>query len=296
MLGGLGGALLNVPAYGVIAHFFKRRRGLATGLASTAGSIGGILFPIFLQAVLPRLGFAWSTRIIGFMLLFLSAIANLLIRSRLPPSRHPHSVMPDWSLFRDLRFSFCCAGLWFMEWGIFTPLTYIVSYAAAHGQDATDAYTLLALLNAGSFVGRFLPGFLADRFGRFNIITLTNALCVVTILAFWLPAADSRPMLIVFAVTFGFASGSNLGLYPVCIGQLCEAREYGRFYSTAMMTGSFGTLTSLPIAGALLSIGKTEEQGWMALILFAALSYTIAMSCFLGARVLAVSWRMKEIY
>ncbi|KAI0136127.1 MFS general substrate transporter [Hypoxylon sp. NC0597] len=296
ILGGLGGALLNVPAYGVIAHFFKRRRGLATGIAATAGSVGGIVFPIFLQAVIPKLGFAWATRIIGFMLLFLSVIANVLIRSRLPPSSHPVRVLPDWSLFKDLKFSFCCAGVWFMEWGIFTPLTYIVSYAAAHGQDPNDAYTLLALLNAGSFLGRFLPGFLADRFGRFNIITVTNALCVVTILAFWLPAGDSRAMLIVFAVTFGFASGSNLGLYPVCIGQLCEAREYGRFFSTAMMTGSFGTLTSLPIAGALLGIGGGQEQGWLALILFAALSYAIAMSCFLGARVLAVSWRVKEVY
>ncbi|KAI1764562.1 MFS general substrate transporter [Hypoxylon sp. FL1150] len=296
ILGGLGGALLNIPAYGVIAHFFKARRGFATGVAATAGSIGGIVFPIFLQAVIPKLGFAWSTRIIGFVLLFLSVVANLLVRSRLPPSRHPVSVLPDWTLFKDLKFSFCCAGVWFMEWGIFTPLGYIVSYAAAHGQDPGDAYTLLALLNAGSFFGRFMPGFLADRWGRFNVITATNALCVVTILAFWLPAGDSRALLIVFAVMFGFASGSNLGLYPVCIGQLCDARDYGRFFSTAMMVGSFGTLTSLPIAGALLEVGSTPEQGWLALILFSALSYAIAASCFLGARVLAVSWRVKEVY
>ncbi|KAI0890366.1 MFS general substrate transporter [Annulohypoxylon maeteangense] len=296
VLGGLGGALLNVPAYGVIAHFFKKRRGLATGIAATSGSVGGIAFPLFLQAVIPKLGFAWATRFIGFMLLFLAIVSNLLVRSRLPPSPHPVRVMPDWSLFRDLKFTLCCAGVWFMEWGIFTPLTYIVSYAIAHGQDSRDAYTLLALLSAGSFFGRFLPGFWADRFGRFNVITLTNALCVVTVLAFWLPAGGSRPMLIVFALTFGFASGSNLGLYPVCIGQLCEAREYGRFFSTAMMVGSFGTLSSLPIAGALLGLGSNEEQGWLAVILFTALSYAIAMSCFLGARVLAVSWGVTKVY
>ncbi|KAI0382118.1 MFS general substrate transporter [Hypomontagnella monticulosa] len=296
VLGGIGGALLNVPSYGVIAHFFKQRRGLATGIAATSGSIGGIVFPIILQSVIPTLGFAWATRIIGFILLFLSAVANLLMRSRLPPSPHPLSVVPDWALFKDLKFSFCCGGIWFMEWGIFTPLTYIVSYGAAHGQSANDSYTLLALLCAGSFFGRFLPGFLADRFGRFNVITITNALCVVTVLAFWLPAGDSRAMLIVFALTFGFASGSNLGLYPVCIGQLCDSRDYGRVFATAMMVGSFGTLTSLPIAGALLEIGSDREQGWLALILFAALSYAIAMSCFLAARVLAVSWRVKEVY
>lgn len=354
VLGGLGGALLNVPAYGVIAHFFKARRGLATGIAATSGSIGGIAFPFLFQATFPRLGFGWSTRISGFILLALSIPANLLVRSRLTPTKKKlkleqqaaaasngehgvapvgaaaaatttkSSVMPDWSLFKDSKFLLCCLGLWFMEWGIFIPLTFIVSYAADHKAAATpgspdhnetagSAYTLLALLNVGSFFGRFLPGFLADKVGRFNVIVVTNGLCAATILALWLPVAWLEPgpgadaLLIVFVLVFGFMSGSNLGLFPVCIGQLCEARDYGRFYSTALMLGSFGTLTSVPIGGALLSLGgrvagaagghgAASEQGWNALIVFAALSYFIAMSCFMAARVLATSWRVKEVF
>ncbi|KAK6080076.1 transporter MCH4-like protein 10 [Seiridium cupressi] len=295
VLGGLGGALLNVPAYGIIAHYFKQRRGLATGIASTAGSIGGIVFPLLMQGLLPRLGFAWTTRIIGFILLGLAIPANLLLRTRLPPSDKVISVMPDWSLFHDLKFSLTCAGVWFLEWGLFVPLTFVVSYAADHGQDATAAYILLVYLNVGSFFGRCLPGLVADRIGRFNVIIMTISLCVVTILAFWLPAGSSHALLIVFVFTFGFASGSNLGLYPVCLGQLCDSRDYGRFYSTSLMVGSFGTLTSLPIGGALRDVGDFQ-QGWLALILFSALSYAIAMSCFLGVRVLAVSWHVKKVF
>ncbi|KAH7035556.1 major facilitator superfamily domain-containing protein [Microdochium trichocladiopsis] len=343
VLGGLGGALLNVPAYGVIAHFFKARRGLATGMAATSGSIGGIAFPFLFQATFPRLGFGWSTRISGFILLALAVPANLLVRSRLTPTKKKlklqqqqqqdvteqgtvtavtagppstkSSVMPDWSLFKDSKYLLCCLGLWFMEWGIFIPLTFIVSYAAdhkasssssSHNDTAGPAYTLLALLNVGSFFGRFLPGFLADKVGRFNVIVVTNGLCAATILGLWLPVAwvpagpGADALLIVFVIVFGFMSGSNLGLFPVCIGQLCEARDYGRFYSTALMLGSFGTLTSVPIGGALLSVGggggAASEQGWNALIVFAALSYFIAMSCFLAARVLATSWRVKEVF
>lgn len=366
VLGGLGGALLNVPAYGVIAHFFKARRGLATGMAATSGSIGGIVFPFLFQATFPTLGFGWSTRISGFILLALAVPANLLVRSRLTPTKKKlklqqqrqaqqqlstaeqgaaiastnavttpidgpaatkSSVMPDWSLFKDSKFLLCCLGLWFMEWGIFIPLTFIVSYAADHkasssssssssggggghhNDTAGSAYTLLALLNVGSFFGRFLPGFWADKIGRFNVIVVTNGLCAATILGLWLPVGWATPgpsadaLLIVFVVVFGFMSGSNLGLFPVCIGQLCEARDYGRFYSTALMLGSFGTLTSVPIGGALLSLGGrsgggggASEQGWNALIVFAALSYFIAMSCFMAARVLATSWRVKEVF
>ncbi|ORY58524.1 riboflavin transporter MCH5 [Pseudomassariella vexata] len=295
VLAGIGGALLNVPAYGAIAHYFKRRRGFATGMAATAGSVGGIVFPLLFQALIPKVGFAWTTRIIGFILLGLAVPANLLIRSRLPPSEKIVSVLPDLSAFQDLKFTLCCAGIWFMEWGIFIPLTFIVSYAVDQGQDENSSYTLLAALNAGSFFGRFLPGLVADKIGRFNVIISTITLCMVSILGLWLPAGSSQPLLYVFAVVFGFVSGSNLCLYPVCLGQLCDSKDYGRFYSTALVTASVGTLTSLPIGGALRAVG-TEEQGWQSVIVFSALSYGIAASCFVGARVLAVSWNVKTIF
>ncbi|KAB5523886.1 major facilitator superfamily domain-containing protein [Coniochaeta sp. 2T2.1] len=255
LMGGLGGALLNSPSYGCIAHFFNARRGLATGIATTSGGVGGIIFPLILKALLPKLGFAWSIRILGLILLAFAVPANLWIRARLPPKGRLHSVLPDVTIFRDRRYLAAAVGIFFMEWGIFVPLTFIVSYAAAHEQDATASYILLSLLNAGSVVGRFLPGLLSDRFGRFNTIVATIALSAVYVFALWLPAGDSPAMLIGFAVAFGFASGSNLSLSAVCLGQLCEAGDFGRYLSTAMIIASFGTLTSLPIAGAVLAVG-----------------------------------------
>ncbi|KKY35261.1 putative riboflavin transporter mch5 [Diaporthe ampelina] len=258
VMGGLGGALLNSPAYGTIAHFFNVRRGFATGIATTAGGIGGIVFPIMLQKLLPRLGFAWSTRILGFI---------LLVR-----------VLPDFRVFRDKRFALAATGIFFMEWGLFIPITFIVSYAADHGKNVTNSYTLLSLLNAGSVAGRFLPGLMADRFGRFNVILVTISLCCASVLGLWLPAGTSQAILVAFAVVFGFASGSNLGLVPVCLGQLCDSRDYARYISTANFLASFGTLSSVPIGGALL--GDGGRDGWMALILFSGLSYSVALLCY----------------
>ncbi|KAK5662651.1 hypothetical protein OQA88_8567 [Cercophora sp. LCS_1] len=296
VLGGLGGALLNCPAYGAIAHFFHRRRGLATGIATTSGGVGGIVFPILLQHLLPTQGFAWSCRILSLILLGLAVPANLFIRTRLPPAAHDKmaSVWPDLTIFCDSRFAVASLGIVFMEWGLFIPLTFIISYAAAHSQDATSSYVLLSYLNAASVVGRVLPGFLADRFGRFNVIILTIALCVITVLALWLPAGHSQGMLIGYSVLFGFASGSNLGLVPVCLGQLCDSRQYGRFFSTVMMVASFGTLSSVPIGGALLGLGG--EKGWMALILFSGVAYTLALICYTTARVLAVGWDPRIVF
>ncbi|KAK4171780.1 major facilitator superfamily domain-containing protein [Triangularia setosa] len=287
VMGGLGGALLNCPAYGSIAHFFNVRRGFATGIASTAGGIGGVIFPIVLRELLPSIGFDWSSRVLALIMLGLAIPANLFIKTRLPPAKGEkvQSVWPDFSVFKDARFACAALGVFFMEWGLFVPLTYIVSYAVDHGQDATDSYLLLSYLNAGSVLGRVLPGILADKIGRFNVIIITIAICLITGLALWLPAGHSNPILIAYAVLFGFGSGSNIGLVPVCLGQLCDHRKFGRLFSTAMMVASFGTLSSVPIGGALLS-----GSGWTAVILFSSISYAVALAFYMATRVLAVGW------
>lgn len=83
----------------------------------TSGSIGGIIFPLMLQRLFPMVGFAWATRILGFILLFLLVLANLLVRSRLPrkPMGSFKQVAPDFTVFKDLKFAFVTLGIFLME-------------------------------------------------------------------------------------------------------------------------------------------------------------------------------------
>ena len=209
------------------------------GIAFTSGSVGGVVFPLMLQKLLPAVGFAWSTRILGFVLLALLVVANLLIKSRLPHTNGGR-IWPDLTVFRDLGLTFCTLGIFFMEWGLFVPLTYISSYAVDHGRTTAFGFQLVAMFNAGSFFGRWLPGLAADMIGRYNTIIITIILCAITTFAFWLPAGSSEAMIILFAVCFGFVSGSNLSLSPVCVGQLCDTKHYGRYYATSLTVVSFG--------------------------------------------------------
>ncbi|TVY32945.1 Riboflavin transporter [Lachnellula subtilissima] len=295
VLNGIGGCLINTPCIASIGHFFLRKRGNATGIAMTSGSIGGIIFPLMLQRLFPMVGFAWATRILGFILLFLLILANLLVRSRLPRKSIGSwkAVSPDLSVFRDLPFTFVTLGIFLMEWGIFVPLTYITSYAVAHGHSSAFGFQILAILNAGSFFGRFFAGLVADMIGRMNTLILSIAMCFVTCFALWLPAGDSTIMLVVFAVIFGFTSGSNLSLSPVCVGQMCKTENYGRYFATCWMFVAFGTLTSLPIAGQILTACSGNYNG---VIIFAGLSYVAAGISLAAARVLAVGWKLKTVY
>jgi MFS family permease len=202
------------------------------------------------------------------------------------------SIWPDFSILQDRGFALATIGIFFMEWGLFAPLTYVVSYAKSHGNTSAESSVLLALLNAASVFGRFLPGLLADKVGRFNVIISTIALCVGSILGLWLPAGDSKPILFAFCICFGFASGSNLGLIPVCIGQFCDSRDYGRYVTTANTIASFGTLSSIPMGGALLGAGG--QAGWERLIGFSAASYSVACICYTLARVSVTGWELRK--
>lgn len=102
-----------------------------------AGSIGGIIFPLMLQKLIPTLGFAWATRILGFLLIALLVFANLLIRSR-PSLRQRQKlgsiteVLPDLSILLDLKFTALTAGIFLLKWGLFIPLTYIIHPIPSH--------------------------------------------------------------------------------------------------------------------------------------------------------------------
>lgn len=296
---GLGTSLIFTPAVSSIAHFFSVRRAAATGIATTGGSIGGIVFPLTLQHLFPILGFRWATRILAFIFLFLLFVSNALIRSRLPPPKTESlasSICPDWRIFKNRTFVLTTAGVFFVEWALFVPLGYISSYAPAHGLSTTFSFQLLAILNAGSFFGRWAPGFLADKFGRFNTMIITIAMCLVSVLALWLTCGYGEgivPQLVVFVLIFGFASGSNISLVPVCVGQLCGTEVFGRWYAGLYTMVSFACLTGIPIAGSIL---ERDGGAYGGLIVFVGVSYAVGLACFVWARVLRVGWGLKEVF
>ncbi|CUS10389.1 unnamed protein product [Tuber aestivum] len=341
VLGGIGTSLIFTPAVASIGHWFLEKRGYATGVATTGGSIGGIIFPLVIQSATPKVGFGWAVRIVGFMCLFLMVLANWLIRARLsdvnatplsPASESSSISSPsiiaaatpteknwkskfrkstpkrglsefiDLAAFKDPRFALTALGVFMIEWGIFVPLSYITSYSLSHLHlPHAFSYQLLAILNAGSVFGRWLPGLVADRIGRFNMMIITVAFCLVTALVVWLPSAYMRDgsvgrtkaLMVVFALMYGFGSGGGISLTPVCVGQICETREYGRKYGTCYFFASFGTLTGIPIAGQIIHLMNGHFTG---LIIFTIGSYVAAGAFFIAARVVGAGAGLRTVY
>jgi len=305
LMAGTGTSLIFTPSVSAIGHWFLAKRGAATGIATTGGSIGGIIFPLMLQSLIPQIGFGWATRIMGFIIGGLCIVAIILVKSRLPP-KVGGSILPDFRIFRNIPFACVTSGTFFMEFALFIPITYLGTFVLeAHVEDgAKFGYHLLAILNAGSTLGRWLPGIFADKIGRYNCMILMLMLCSLTTFAFWLPTSvlptsdgsahpAIKPLAIVYAFIFGFASGSNISLTPVCVGQLCDTEEYGRYYATCYTVVSFGTLTGIPIAGALIQACGGRYYG---VVIFTGVSYVISVASMFAARVMKAGWKVRVLY
>jgi len=291
-LGGGSTSLLFTPSVAAVGHWFCRRRGNATGMAATGGAVGGVVFPLMLDALIPKVGFAWSTRILGFIYVSLCVVACILVRSRLPPAKNA-TAKPDFRIFKDPAFTTTVLGVYLLEWALFVPLAYISSYALYQGFSSDFAYQALVILNVGSIFGRWLPGFYADSIGRYNTMILTTILTVVSVLGVWLPVGNTKAGLVVFALMFGFASGSNISLTPVCIGQLCRTENYGRYYATCYTIVSIGCLTGIPIVGEII---ESNNGGYWGLIVFVGVCYVGGLSAFVVVRLLQKGWKLAVVY
>lgn len=119
-----------------MAHWFKRRKGLALGLVAVGSSIGGTLFPIatrnlieevgyvppneqYAAALMNLLRFKWTMRIIGFILLATLTVTNLTLVRRLPPKPNSGPFI-NLGAFRNPAYSVYCAAGFVTFLGLYT--------------------------------------------------------------------------------------------------------------------------------------------------------------------------------
>ncbi|KAH8900233.1 MFS general substrate transporter [Thozetella sp. PMI_491] len=289
VLGGISASLLFTPSISAIGHWFEKRRGLATGAACTAGGLGGVAYTLIILYLAPQIGFAWCIRIIGFISVLLSTLACFLLRKRLPPNKRAGASI-DLKALSDVKYGATTFAVFLVEFAVFIPYTYISLYAIHAGIETQTAYRLNALLNAGAIPGRVLPGYLADRFGTFNVMCITAFTCATLVLALWLTAEGHEAAVTAFAILYGFWSGTAISMVPVCVGQVCRAEDYGKRNGTTYFVVSFGVLIGIPVAGAVLGASDGSYQG---LIIFAGAMYAASVLAFIVARGLAGGWDIR---
>jgi MFS family permease len=202
---GLSASLIQVPSFALVSQYFDKRRAAALGIVVSGSSIGGIIFPIVLSKMLndSTISFAWTVRILGFIIMPFLIFFCIVLRTRLPPRESQFFIGKAW---KEPRFVLLVLSIFFILLGMMTPLFFLPTYAVSRGMNVTLASYLLAIVNGASTFGRIIPGILADKFGRLNVFGIGALSTGIVILT--MTTAKSTVGLVFYSIFFGLASGT----------------------------------------------------------------------------------------
>jgi predicted MFS family arabinose efflux permease len=273
---GIGAGALFIPSVAILSTYFSTRIGSAIGIAASGSSFGGVIYPIVFHKLLPKIGFAWTTRVLGFIILATMIIPNMCMRVRVLPAKS-RSLL-DLRAFLIPAYSLQVAGFFCGFMGLYMPFFYGQVYALRrHITNENLAFYLLAVMNSTSTFGRIIPNVLADRIGPLNVVIPCTIVSATLCLLFM--TATKTPGIVALMAFYGFFSGSFVSLPPAIVVSLSQdAREkIGTRLGQSFAFVAVGVLIGTPIGGVVL-----DHSGFDALWTFGG-CLLFASAMFLGA-------------
>ncbi|KAF5715494.1 transporter MCH4 [Fusarium globosum] len=246
----LGASAVMYGTVGALASWWKTRRATAYGIAISGSSIGGVIFPIMVNRLMPLVGFGWTMRIVAFVIILGAILSMATIRSNRVHIPTPFNIRTYITPLKDARFVLLCLALTIFGFGLFLPFNFIPLEGLSIGMSLDLSIYSIVILNAVSVFGRILPGFLADKFGRFNMMVVCTTMSAILTLAVWLPGKSSTALLC-YSAFFGFFSGCYISLTPALVVEVSPPSDIGHRTGILYFCISIGGLAGSPIAGAL---------------------------------------------
>ncbi|THU90977.1 MFS general substrate transporter [Dendrothele bispora CBS 962.96] len=316
----IGGALLYHPTLSYLPTWFLSRRGFANGVIFAGTSVGGVLLPFILPPLLQKYGskvtLRWLAVSVGVGL-----IPSLIWVKPRVPDRRPDQRIPArtrtsrmqseslpqrvWGYMKE-QYSWWLAQPAFLilllantvqAFGYFMPIIWLPTYASSLNLSRTNSSLVLALLNAGSVVGRLGLGFLSDKLDPWVLAFGTLVSTTLSVFVLWGVCSFNLGGLLAFGLFYGvFAGGwgtiwtgfikkrpgqDDPNLASTLFGYLMLSRGIGNIFSTPISTVLSSASDSATNASTGFSVSNHRFQN---LILYVGTCFAAA------AGVMLIGW------
>ena len=268
---GLGSGSIYIPLLGLIQRWFYRRRGSATGIATTGVGIGTLAFPVLSASVADTFG--WRVVYVGFAGLCVSI--GLLAVSFLVADPKLRGLTPDGvvdeatpttgeqaaaglgfsEVLRDGQFYL----IYFSSFGAavlsFMAFVHLPQQLAESGRDHMQAATVISVIGLFSLVSRLGGGAWADRIGRAVMIRAALLLMLLTSALWaahaWSPNARSIGVFFAVAALLGITYGLCIALLPSVIADSFGNKQISRIIGVVYTSFALASFVGPTAAGLL---------------------------------------------
>lgn len=284
----------------LVSNWFVKKRGAALGVVLSGTSFGGVLIPQIATPLIQSYGWRTAMILISLIIWIILLPAVIFLVKNRPAEI---GLLPDNDdqgdtkvLKNESREQNPVEGM-VLEDALATPIFWIFSFCAALifyaifvvsqqlnlylqgktiGFTAQQASFVQSLLFAMSICGKFLFGWLADRFAP-NRVMLFSAGTMFLATLFFLSFNAQTAYL--FALLFGLNYGGTFVLLQLLVAEYFGSKEYGKILGAVTVVetvgGALGTFITGRIADA---YGGDYTQGFYGVTIVTALAFAAVVS------------------
>jgi MFS family permease len=272
---GTGITCIGIVTYSaILAHWFEKRRGLASGIAVSGMGLGTFVLVPLSQSFISMWGWPLTFVVLGGLVLIIVLPINALFLRHKPrevgqyidglKNNAPFNAagaceigqtgsQSEWTLREALisgRFWAMMAFTFFSLIGIWVILVHNVRFLVDQGVAKMTAAFIFALVGVTSSIFRIFWGWLSDRIGReitYNMGIVCACLGVASLLLF---EKYGSPLFIYsFFVFFGMGWGVTAPMYMAVAADLFSGKIFGLIYGIVEAGNGFAGALGAWIGG-----------------------------------------------
>ena len=244
---GLGGGTQHPLATSMVSRSHDARgRSTAVGTVNFAGDLGKLAAPALSLLLAARYGWRGTLYAIGFAGLAFMALAGLARRAIVSgqPAAPPGGPVAQRRESTNLRAFGALSGVGFLDSGTrAAALAFLPFVMKDKGLGDEQVFVMLLFLLAGGAAGKFVCGWLDERYGSISLIWgtkgLTALLLVVSLAA---PAYAIAPLMLVLGIGLNGTSSVLYATVSAFIPAGRRATGYGYYYTFTEVGGTFAPI------------------------------------------------------
>lgn len=264
----------------MVARWFRRDVGKASGVLAMGVGIGGVLLPLLVKMIDT---YGWQN-----VLLFLAAIICVLgipisfvFRSRpedyaLLPDGKPQADFPSSLSTHDFgtgvketlktrAFWYIGVASMFQIAAIGALTVHIMPYLVSTGMERSRAGMIAMLVPLVSLAIRIPSGFLADIFQKKYIMALSCSLTGIGLFLFWLTDGGSLSLMVLAAISFGCGTGGFMPVRVPIVKEYFGTKTFGTIFGLMSIFITIGMISAPPLAGWVFDTLGVYDPIWLIL-------------------------------
>ena len=278
-----------------VANWFKRRIGLASGIASCGFGLSGVMIPIIVKLID---SYEWRTAMVILAVGTIALIVPLSLLFRHKPEQYGYlpdgddpdrasvntghinqAVLPSIEESIGVRQALKSRVFWHIALAyicyhliIGAVITHVMPYLGSIGITRSTAGMIAMAIPLGSVAGRLGMGWIADRVEKRKVAAVGFALMCLGLICFEYAATVGTWLLVSFLLLFCIGYGGNNTMRAALLQGMFGRNCFGSIFGFLMGISVVGSIAGPPMAAWVFDNWGNYQNVWLVAAGFAIMS------------------------